>query len=117
MRGPRYGFLGLVLLALLSLGWPARADEIQPPPLELNQASRAELESLPGLGIALTTRLLDARERRPFCDWQDLLRRHLGIGQALARKLSAHGLRIQGQSWTPDTVLGPPKAEAASSSL
>jgi len=115
--------LGMMWLALLACGLPVQAKEAQGAgmttgqalPLELNQASRAELESLPGLGIALTARLLDARQQRPFSDWRDLLRRHLGIGPALARKLSDQGLRVQGQNWKPDTV-GPPEAAASAAS-
>ena len=114
-----------MLLALLAFQSSVRAIEAQAAgmtmeaarPLELNQASRAELESLPGLGVALTARVLDSRQQRPFSDWRDLLRRHLGVGPVLARKLSDQGLRVQGQSWAPDSVTGPPKAEAASSSL
>lgn len=71
------------------------------PLLDLNQASRADLESLPGLGVQLVERLLVARAKRPFSDWADLRGRVAGIGAATAKKLSAQGLRINGQAY-PD---------------
>ncbi|MCU7372773.1 helix-hairpin-helix domain-containing protein [Paucibacter sp. O1-1] len=71
----------------------------EPLPLELNSASQAELESLAGVGPALAERLLAARAQAPFKDWADLQRRVRGIGTALARKLSAQGLRVQGLAY------------------
>jgi competence protein ComEA len=74
---------GLLLWAAL----PALAEG----EVEANTATRAELESLPGLGPALVQRLLAAR---PFADWSDLMRRVPGVKAAAARKLSAAGLRV-----------------------
>lgn len=65
--------------------------------LEVNSASRAALESLPGLGPALVQRLLAAR---PFEDWADLMRRVPGVKAAAARRLSAAGLRVAGQPFS-----------------
>ena len=62
--------------------------------VEVNTASRARLESVPGLGPALVQRLLAAR---PFQGWADLMQRVPGIKAATARKLSAAGLRVAGQ--------------------
>ncbi|WP_310384087.1 ComEA family DNA-binding protein [Roseateles sp.] len=67
--------------------------------LELNQASRAELESLPGLGVQLVERLLTARANAPFSNWADLRQRVRGIGPSSAKKLSALGLRVNGQAY------------------
>ncbi len=64
--------------------------------LEANQASRAELESLPGLGPSLVETLLNARAQAPFSDWVDLRRRVQGLGPKTALKLSALGLRVNG---------------------
>ncbi len=68
-----------------------------PPPLELNTASRAELESLPGLGPSLVGLMLAARQQAPFQDGQDLARRVKGMGPKMRARLSAAGLRINGQ--------------------
>jgi competence protein ComEA len=56
------------------------------PPLDLNRATRDDLERLPGIGPGLAARIVDARERRgPFGSVDDLRRVH-GIGDAtLAR--------------------------------
>lgn len=67
--------------------------------LELNTASRAQLESLRGLGPALVERLLLARQQRIFEGWADLRQRVRGIGPALAQRLSDQGLRVAGQVW------------------
>ena len=65
--------------------------------VDANTATRAELESLPGLGPALVQRLLAAR---PFVDWADLMQRVPGVKAATARKLSAVGLRVAGQAFS-----------------
>jgi competence protein ComEA len=65
--------------------------------VEVNTATRAALESLPGLGPALVLRLLAAR---PFKDWGDLMHRVPGVKAAMARKLSSAGLRVAGQAFS-----------------
>ncbi len=89
----------LLIASLSGFSMPLLAQE--KPLLDLNQASRADLESLPGLGVQLVERLLVARAKRPFSDWADLRGRVAGIGAATAKKLSAQGLRINGQAY-PD---------------
>lgn len=81
---------GLLLWAAL----PALAQAA----VEVNVATRAALESLPGLGPALVQRLLDGR---PFRDWADLMQRVPGVKAATARKLSAAGLRVSGAEYSP----------------
>ena len=87
------------LLLLTTLG--AQAQQLTDPAsaLEINSASRAQLESLPGIGPALAERMLVARAAQPFDDWADLLRRVRGLGKALARRLSADGLRVRGAAY------------------
>ena len=65
--------------------------------VDANTGTRAQLESLPGLGPALVQRLLAAR---PFHDWADLMRRVPGVKAAMARKLSSSGLRVTGQPYS-----------------
>lgn len=77
------------------LMWAA-APALAEAEVEANTATRAQLESLPGLGPALVQRLLAAR---PFTDWADLMQRVPGIKAALARKLSAAGLRVAGRPY------------------
>lgn len=80
------------LLLWAALPALARAEAV-----DANTATRAELESLPGLGPTLVQRLLAAR---PFSGWADLMRRVPGIKAATARKLSAAGLRVAGEPFS-----------------
>ncbi len=80
-------------LALLLAGLPALSKASE---LEINTATQAQLESLPGIGPALAERLLAARAQALFEDWPDLHRRVSGFGPKLARGLSNQGLRVRG---------------------
>lgn len=86
---------------LLLLALPALWLRAEPKPLEINTASQAELESLPGIGPALAERMLTARAQAPFKDWPDLRQRVRGLGPAGLRKLSALGLRVAGLAFEP----------------
>ncbi|MBV8618795.1 MAG: helix-hairpin-helix domain-containing protein [Curvibacter sp.] len=77
-------------------------------PLEINQATEAQLDSVLGIGPGLSRRILEARGQRPFADWSDLIERVRGIGPRSARKLSREGLRVNGLSYeTPATRPAP----------
>ena len=78
----------LSILALLPLAASA---------LEINTATRAQLEQLPGLGVATTERILQARGERPFADWNDLAQRVQGIGGKRAEQLHRQGLTVNGK--------------------
>ncbi len=80
----------LLVLCGFNAAGPAAAQEL----VEVNTASRAQLESVPGVGPQLAERLLAAR---PFADWADLQKRVKGLGQASALRLSVQGLRVNGQ--------------------
>lgn len=63
---------------------PRRDDST---PLDVNLASAAELEQLPGVGPALAARIVDVRQREgPFGSVDDL-RRVRGVGQATLERL------------------------------
>lgn len=81
-----------LMLALCSL---ARAAP------DVNQASQADLESLPGIGPGASGRILEERQKRPFKDWADLIGRVKGLGPASAARLSAAGLTVDGMAYTP----------------
>ena len=65
--------------------------------LEINTATRAELERIQGLGVTTTERILQARSERPFADWNDLAARVAGIGAKRAEQLSRQGLTVNGR--------------------
>lgn len=64
--------------------------------LDINQASEADLDSLKGVGPAVTQRILAARGASPFADWPDLMSRVKGMRPPTARKLSDQGLTVNG---------------------
>lgn len=67
--------------------------------LDIAQAREIDLDGLRGLGPATTRLILQERERQPFRDWQDLMKRTPGIGPRKAADLSDQGLRVQGQPY------------------
>ena len=67
--------------------------------LEINQANEAELDSIKGMGPAMTRKLLIARDEKPFTNWKDLMLRVSGIGKAKAQQFSDQGVVVNGQSF------------------
>ncbi|MEY3379852.1 MAG: hypothetical protein RL468_450 [Pseudomonadota bacterium] len=74
---------------------------------DINSASEAELDGLKGIGPALSSRILQAREAGPFQDWADLMRRVKGIRPKSAQQLSVNGLTVNGAAYTPPTPARP----------
>lgn len=67
--------------------------------VDANKGTDAELDSLKGVGPALSKRIVDARKEAPFKDWQDFMSRVKGVKEKSATKLSAEGLTVNGQSF------------------
>ena len=67
--------------------------------IDLALAREMDLDGLRGLGPATTRTILQERERQPFRDWKDLMKRTPGIGPKKAAQLSEQGLRVQGQPY------------------
>ena len=67
--------------------------------LDINQANEAELDSVKGMGPALSAKVLKARTQGPFKDWQDLMQRVSGIRQNKAQQFSEQGLTVHGQAF------------------
>ncbi len=67
--------------------------------LDINQANEAELDSLKGMGPALSAKVLKARAQGSFKSWPDLMQRVSGIRQNKAHKFSEQGLTVNGQAF------------------
>jgi len=69
--------------------------------LEVNTATRAQLEQLQGLGVATVERVLRAREERGFKDWNGLAARVSGLSGKRAEALARQGLTVGGKCLPP----------------
>ncbi len=69
--------------------------------LEINQANEAELDSIKGMGPAMTRKVLNARAEKPFINWKDLMSRVTGMGKNKAQQFSDQGVLVNGLAFTP----------------
>ena len=69
--------------------------------LEINQANEAELDSIKGMGPAMTRKVLSARADKPFTNWKDLMSRVMGIGKNKAQQFSDQGVLVNGLALKP----------------
>ncbi len=67
--------------------------------LEVNQAPAHDLVAIKGIGPSTRDKIIAARQAGPFRDWADFIARVKGIGPATASKMSAQGLRVNGQAY------------------
>jgi competence protein ComEA len=65
--------------------------------MDLNQATRAEIEAVRGVGVELTQRLLAAREEEPFQDWGEARKRVKGLGKRALAGFAEAGFHIKNQ--------------------
>ncbi len=80
--------------------------------VDVNKATEAELDSVKGLGPSTTQLILTERKKSEFKDWNDLISRAKGIGEARAARLSAQGLTVGGAAFKPTSnASGKPQAE------
>ena len=67
--------------------------------VDVNRATRAELEAVRGLGPGIVSTILDERQQGPYRDWPEFVRRVKGVKEATAVKLSAAGLTVGGAAY------------------
>lgn len=68
--------------------------------VDVNKATAAELDSIKGIGPAISAKILDEKKKGGnFKDWNDLVARVNGVGEANAAKFSAEGLTVGGASF------------------
>lgn len=64
--------------------------------VEVNKATETDLDTIKGIGPAISARIIEERKLAPFKDWADLVNRVRGIGEPTAAKFSAEGLTVNG---------------------
>lgn len=67
--------------------------------VDANKATQAELETIKGIGPAISGKILDERKKSAFKDWQDMIDRVKGVGEGNAAKFSAEGLTVNGAAF------------------
>ncbi len=68
--------------------------------VEVNKANQAELESIKGIGPALSGKILGARKSGEFKNWTDLVDRVGGVGPGNAAKFSQAGLTVNSVAYS-----------------
>ena len=68
--------------------------------VDVNKADQAALESVKGIGPAISGKILDERKKGPYKDWNDLIERVKGVGEGNAAKFSADGLTVNGAAFS-----------------
>lgn len=83
--------------------------------LDANTATQDELQTIHGVGPALSARIVEARRVRPFTDLDDLKTRVRGVGDANLRRMREAGLRVgpSGRVERVQTFVGQPVAQGA----
>lgn len=66
---------------------------------DVNQLDATQLQAVKGIGPKLSTRIVEARERSAFRDWNDFIDRVPGVGERTAQKFSTQGLTVNGQPY------------------
>lgn len=64
--------------------------------VDVNKATQAELESVKGIGPAISGKILEERKKGAFKDWPDLVDRVKGVGEGNAARFSTEGLTVNG---------------------
>jgi competence protein ComEA len=79
--------------------------------VDVNQASRADLETVKGIGPGLSAKIMDARKSGNFKDWSDLVERVGGIGPGNAARFSQAGLTVGGTTFDGKPAAAAPAKE------
>ena len=83
--------------------------------VDVNKASVADLDSVKGIGPAISGKIIEERKKGNFKDWNDFIERVKGIGDGNAAKLSTAGLTVNGSSFSgAPAVTTKPAAKTAS---
>ena len=69
--------------------------------VDANKADQEALESVRGIGPAVSQRILDERKKAPFKSWGDFIGRVRGVGDVTAKRFSREGLTVNGAMYAP----------------
>ncbi len=83
--------------------------------LEVNTATRAELEQLSGVGVTTADKILRERSKRPFAGWDDLRTRVKGLSGTRMQQWQARGVTVNGQRGISTAPLPAAPAESKES--
>ena len=83
-----------LLFALLALFAAAAFAAV-----DANKADQAQLETIKGIGPAISAKIIDERKKSPFKDWADMVDRVKGVGDGNAAKFSEAGLTVNGAAF------------------
>lgn len=67
--------------------------------VDANKATQAELEAVKGIGPAISAKIVEARSKSAFKDWQDMVTRVKGVGEKNAAAFSTGGLTVNGAAF------------------
>jgi competence protein ComEA len=107
IRNPRTFTRGLIMFkklfvcsvllgALLGVGAATSAAAV----VDVNKATEAELDSIKGVGPALSGKIIKERQKAPFKDWTDFINRTHGMGPSAAKRFSEQGMTVGGSAYT-----------------
>ena len=72
--------------------------------VDANQASRADLETVKGIGPGLSAKIVQTRQAGEFKNWGDFVERVGGVGAGNAARLSQAGLTVAGATYDASTA-------------
>ncbi len=78
--------------------------------VDVNQASVAELDGIKGIGPGLSGKIIEERKQGAFKDWNDLIQRVRGVGEANAGKFSAEGMTVNCRGFKASAAAAPTQA-------
>jgi competence protein ComEA len=105
-----YDMMKQVLAAVLAFAAAASMAAV-----DVNKATVADLDSIKGIGPGTSAKIMEARQKAPFKNWEDLISRVPGIGDKRAAKLSSEGLTVQGEGYKGVVAIAKPdKADKVS---
>ena len=68
--------------------------------VDVNKATQTDLQTIKGIGPAISAKIVDERSKAPFKDWQDMIDRVKGVGEHNAATFSTEGLTVNGAAFS-----------------